>query len=186
VNLHYPNDIEEVRFHRSTAGYAVETRWFHVGRIPIDMSSIVYDRWSLMIYRLQSGALLLVCLCIFLVDPAFSDEASRMLDGKAFVGKNGEKGQPLDPDEDEKIVFENGRFTSVSCEPYNFGSSEYSVKVVGDRIHFEAVTESPTHGKIAWKGIVDGDEAEMTFVWTKERWYWDTRREYWFRGALEE
>lgn len=138
-----------------------------------------------MINRLQSSTLILVILCVFLVDPSFSAEASRMLDGKAFVGNNGEKGHPLDPDEDEKIIFENGRFTSVSCEPYNFGSSEYSVKVVGDRIHFEAVTESPTHGEIAWKGIVDGDEAEMTFVWTKERWYWDTRREYWFRGALE-
>jgi len=126
-----------------------------------------------------------IILSVCLASLTFTGEASNLLDGKAFVGKNGEKGHALDPDEDEEIVFENGRFTSVSCEPYNFGSSEYSTTVVGDAIHFEAVTESPTHGKIAWQGIVEGDKAEMTFVWTKERWYWDTRKEYWFRGTLK-
>ena len=121
---------------------------------------------------------------LLLIEAPFSGEAPYLLDGKAFVGKNGEKGRALDPDEDEEIVFQNGRFTSLSCEPYNFDSSEYSTKVIGDTIHFEAVTESPTHGKIAWKGVVNGENAEMTFVWTKERWYWDTHREYWFKGTL--
>ena len=139
-----------------------------------------------MINPRHSSILFAVVLCVFLIDPSFSGEASRILDGKAFVGLNGEKGHPLDPDENEEIVFENGRFTSVSCEPYNFNSSEYSATVVGDTIHFEAATESPTHGKIAWKGIIDGDEAEMTFVWTKERWYWNTLREYWYRGTLKQ
>lgn len=139
-----------------------------------------------MAIRLQHGILLVAFLCISLIDPSFSGEASYLLDGKAFAGKNGEKGHALDPDEDEEIVFQNGRFKSLSCEPYNFGSSEYSTTVVGDTVHFEAVTESPTHGTIAWQGIVDGDQAEMTFVWTKKRWYWDIRREYWFRGTLKE
>lgn len=129
----------------------------------------------------------LICLpCIFSTIPAFGDELNGLLDGKSFIGKNGEKGRPLDPDEDEEITFYNGLFTSVSCEPYNFGSAVYSTTNVGSIIHFEAVTKSPTHGKIAWRGIVDGATAEASFVWTKERWYWDTRREYWFRGALKE
>jgi len=139
-----------------------------------------------MINPRHSSILFAVILCVFLTDPSFSGEASRILDGKAFVGLNGEKGHPLDPDENEEIVFENGRFTSVSCEPYNFNSSEYSATVVGDTIHFEAATESPTHGRIAWKGIIDGDDAEMKFVWTKERWYWNTLREYWYRGTLKQ
>jgi hypothetical protein len=117
---------------------------------------------------------------------AFADERSHLLDGKTFVGKNGEKGRPLDPDEDEEIVFHDGFFTSVSCEPYNFGSGEYSARAVGDTIYFTAVTQSPTHGKIAWQGRVDGDEAEMTFVWTKERWYWNIHKEYWFQGTLKQ
>jgi hypothetical protein len=136
--------------------------------------------------RLQYSAIITATLCICLVNPLFAREASHLLDGKRFVGKNGEKGRALDPNEDEEIIFQNGRFRSVSCDPYNFGSGEYSTTVVGNAIHFEAITESPTHGKIAWKGIVKGDTAEMTFVWTKERWYWDTHREYWFRGTLKE
>ncbi len=115
-----------------------------------------------------------------------SADPSHLLDGKTFVGKNGEIGWTLSSDEEETIVFENGLFTSVSCVPYNFESSEYSTTVDGDRIHFEAVTTSPTHGQIAWKGVVEGDSAEATFVWTKERWYWDTRREYWFKGSLRQ
>ena len=117
---------------------------------------------------------------------ALAGEGSHLLDGKSFVGKNGEKGRPLDPNEDEEIVFHDGFFTSVSCEPYNFESGEYFARVVGNTIYFEAVTQSPTHGKIAWQGKVNGNEAEMTFVWTKERWYWDIHKEYWFKGALKQ
>lgn len=122
-----------------------------------------------------------VALSICWMNSTVAGKTSDLLDGKTFVGNNGEKGRELDPDEEEIIVFQNGQFTSVSCEPYNFGSSEYSATVVGNTIHFEAVTESPTHGKIAWQG----DVAEVTFVWTKERWYWDIHREYWFRGTLK-
>jgi hypothetical protein len=130
-------------------------------------------------------ALLIATLCWSLVSPAFAEGGSNLLDGKSFVGKNGEKGQKLAEYEDEEIIFQNGIFTSISCEPYNFGSSPYNTKTVGDKIHFDAVTESPTHGNITWQGVVDNDQVEVTFVWTKERWYWDIRREYWFRGTLK-
>jgi len=126
-----------------------------------------------------------VMLILFATAPCMSEEAKGVLDGLAFVGLNGEKGGALDPDEDEEIVFSDGMFTSVSCAPYNFNSSEYSANRVGDAIHFSAVTESPTHGKISWQGVVRGDTAKMEFVWTKERWYWDTRKEYWFEGKLK-
>ena len=136
--------------------------------------------------RPQIFTILLALLCLVFTHPAIASGPSHLLDGKAFVGNNGEKGQPLDPDEDEEIIFKNGMFHSVSCDPYNFGSSPYSAKQVGNTIHYEAETMSPSHGKIAWKGVVEGNTAEVNFVWTKERWYWDTRREYWFRGTLKE
>ena len=79
-------------------------------------------------------------------------------------------------------LFENGRFLSLACEPYNFGDSPYTARRVGDAIHFQAETVSPTHGRIAWQGVVEGDTARVTFVWTRQRWYWDIRREYWFQG----
>lgn len=135
--------------------------------------------------RLRQSILFIAAVSVFLANPSFSAEFSNLLDGKTFVGFNGEKGGELDPDEHEEIIFQNGRFKSASCDPYNFGSSEYDATVVGDTIHFKAVTESPTHGRIAWDGIVEGNQAQVTFVWTKERWYWDIRREYWFQGTLK-
>lgn len=115
-----------------------------------------------------------------------AQDAVHLLDGMAFVGLNGEKGRPLDPDEHEEMVFEDGRFRSVSCEPYNFGDSPYTATRVGDAVHFRAETVSPTHGRIAWQGVVEGDSARATFVWTRQRWYWDIRREYWFQGRRQE
>jgi hypothetical protein len=129
--------------------------------------------------------LVLACCLVLWVAPAQPQEPSQLLDGKTFTGLNGEKGSNLDPDEAEEIVFANGRFISTTCNRYNFSDAAYSASEIGNEIHFHAVTLSPTHGKIEWRGIVRGDEAEMTFIWTKERWYWDTYREYWFKGSLK-
>jgi hypothetical protein len=123
------------------------------------------------------------CLILF-INPAIAAETPHLLDGKTFTGFNGEKGQQLDPDEAEEIVFSNGRFISTTCNKYNFSDAVYSASEVGDSVHFQVVTLSPTHGKIEWQGVVHGDQAEVTFVWTKERWYWNTHREYWFKGSL--
>ena len=130
--------------------------------------------------------ILVTASCFILwVASAQAQESSHLLDGKTFTGLNGEKGSDLDPDEAEEIVFANGRFISATCNLYNFSDAAYTASELGDGIHFQAVTLSPTHGKIEWQGTVRGDQAEMTFIWTKERWYWDTYREYWFKGSLK-
>ena len=130
-------------------------------------------------------ALIVAVFYCCLLAPAWAEDNSHLLDGKAYVGKNGEVGQKLAEYEDEEITFVDGLFTSISCAPYNFSSSPYQTRVIDGKIHFDAVTDSANHGMITWSGIIDGDEAEMTFVWTKERWYWDSRREYWFHGKLK-
>lgn len=135
--------------------------------------------------KLYSLILILFALSCGVGSQTWAAEQSNLLDGKSYVGKNGEVGQKLAEYEDEVIVFQGGMFTSISCEPYNFGSSPYNTKIVDGKILFDAVTESPTHGKISWQGIIDGEYANVTFVWTKKRWYWDTRREYWFHGKLK-
>jgi hypothetical protein len=135
--------------------------------------------------QLYSSVLIVLTLLWCMVSSGWAGEKSNLLDGRSFVGKNGEVGQKLAEYEDEEIIFRDGLFTSASCEPYNFGSSPYNTKLVGNKIHFDADTESPSHGKISWQGIIDGEDVDVTFVWTKERWYWDTRREYWFRGKLK-
>ena len=149
------------------------------------MSVRVQTKEAMTWYKQCSWVLILCALSWCMGSLTWGAGESNLLDGKSYVGKNGEVGKKLAEYEDEEIVFENGMFTSVSCEPYNFGSSPYNARIVGDKIHFDAVTESPTHGRISWIGIIDGDEAEVKFVWTKERWYWDIRKEYWFNGKLK-
>jgi len=134
------------------------------------------------LFRTFLPALLTATLFCNLGGLSSAAKSSHLLDGTSFIGKNGEQGQDLAEYEDEEIVFQDGMFTSVSCVPYNFGSGPYTARRVDGRIHFSAVTKSQTHGTITWQGIIDGDHAEVTFVWTKKRWYWDTRREYWFNG----
>lgn len=136
--------------------------------------------------RLYACVLAALMVGSWTVTASYADEPSHLLDGKTFIGRNGEKGNSLATDEEEALIFADGLFTSASCEPYNFGSSEYATRVDGERIYFEATTTSPSHGQIAWQGVVEGTTARATFVWTKERWYWDTRREYWFEGSLKE
>lgn len=136
-------------------------------------------------HRLPYITLVIAILWVVMTHATLAGEAAHRLDGMTFVGNNGEKGRALDPDEHEEIVFEKGRFRSVSCEPYHFGDSAYSTQVIGETIHFEAITTSPSHGKIVWRGTVEGDTARVSFVWTKERWYWNIHREYWFQGKLK-
>jgi hypothetical protein len=136
----------------------------------------------MMVWRLFRCLFLVALGCAIGLSIAQTANPEGLLDGQRFVGLNGEKGRQLDPGEHEEILFEKGVFHSVSCDAYGFSRSPYAARAVGDEVHFEAVTSSLTHGQIEWTGVVRGDQAEVTFVWTKERWYWNTRREYWFQG----
>ena len=138
-----------------------------------------------MVIQLKLIFFLFFLSSILIINFVTAQATSNLLDGKTFIGFNGEKGKDLDPDEHEEIVFENGRFISTTCSKYNFGGAPYTAIKLDDGIQFEAVTVSPTHGKIVWMGVVYGDLAKVTFVWTKKRWYWDTHREYWFEGSLK-
>ncbi len=44
---------------------------------------------------------------------------------------------------------------------------------------------APTHGTMVWDGIVKDNAIEATSTWTRERWYWKIKREYWYRGQLK-
>lgn len=102
-------------------------------------------------------------------------EPSHLLDGKTFRGQNGEKGNKANRNDD--LIFKNGKFVSTSRYDYDFKSGDDTTTVEGDAVHFEAVTISPKRGKLSWKGTVKNNKMEATFVWTKERWCWDLRRE---------
>jgi hypothetical protein len=109
--------------------------------------------------------------------------SSGILDGKKFVGPTGEIGKKAD--HNDTLSFREGKFISASCEQYGFESSYYKTTIDGDVIHFEAKTISSTHGSIVWNGTLKGDIIEVTYRWTKKRWFWTIERSYWFKGSLE-
>ena len=106
-----------------------------------------------------------------------------LLDGKTFVTQSGEKGKQAS--KKDTFVFRDGRFLSEACSPYGFGDAPYQATVDGPTVRFHTETHSPTHGKMVWDGIVKDNAIEATSIWTRERWYWNIKREYWFRGELK-
>jgi len=109
--------------------------------------------------------------------------ASHILDGKKFIGPTGEKDKKVH--HEDVLSFSDGKFTSSMCFQYGFKGGPYTATVQGDSIHFKAETISPTHGKMVWQGTLKGDTLDVTYNWTKERWFWTTFREYWFKGTLQ-
>jgi len=109
--------------------------------------------------------------------------ASHILDGKKFIGPTGEKGKKVH--HEDVLHFSDGKFTSSECFQYGFKGGPYTTTIEGGTIHFQAETISSTHGKMVWQGTLKGDTLEVTYTWTKERWFWTTFREYWFKGTLK-
>jgi len=107
---------------------------------------------------------------------------SHIFDGKKFSGPTGEKGKKVH--HEDVLSFSDGKFTSSECLQYGFKGGPYTATVEAESIHFYAETTSPTHGKMVWKGTLQGDTLAVTYTWTKERWFWTTFREYWFKGSL--
>jgi len=139
-----------------------------------------------------SGSILFFTLTIIFSQNAIAQNGmsteppstSAALDGRTYAGQNGSKGKPAD--HDDEFIFSNGMFRSTSCDAYGFESGPYQTELVDGVIYFKAITKSPSHGQMVWEGKVDGESIDGTFIWTKERWYWDIRKEYWLKGKLKE
>ena len=105
-----------------------------------------------------------------------------LLDGKTFVAQSGEKGKQAS--NKDTIVFRDGRFLSEGCSPFGFKDAPYQATVDGAAIRFHTETHSPTHGTMVWDGTVKDNAIEATSDWTRERWYWKIKKEYWFKGQM--
>lgn len=112
-------------------------------------------------------------------------ESQGLLDGRSYVGKTGEVGK--EATEDEEILFKDGKLHSVGCEPWGFNDGEYRAihPGEGEKIHFEAETESPKHGKIVWKGTVEGESIDVMYTWSKKGLLGTKTKEKWFKGSLQ-
>jgi len=111
--------------------------------------------------------------------PAYSG----ILDGKTFVGKNGEIGKKSS--EDDEIKFENGKFFSVGCGKYGFGDAEYTTKADGDRVFFTADIYSNKYGRITYSGFVKGDDLNGTFIWFDKGKYDKPEQVKWWKGSVK-
>jgi len=142
--------------------------------------------------RVLSGAMrklsiLAIVLCAGLFSLSRDVTAGQgSLDGKTFVVETGEKGKS--GGEKDTLTFRDGNFHSAGCDQYGFGDGAYTSTVDGDPIRFEAVTTSPTKGKMTWKGTVQGDKIEVGYVWVDaSHWYKPNPKplEKWAKGELK-
>lgn len=114
-----------------------------------------------------------------------SSAGQGLLDGKTFLLETGEKGKP--GTDKDTIVFRDGIFRSAACDRYGFGDGPYSSTAEGGTTRFEAVTTSPTKGKMTWKGTVEGDRITVEYTWVDSpHWYKPNPKplEKWGRGGL--
>lgn len=110
-----------------------------------------------------------------------SASLTHALDGKTFVGKMGMKGK--EEAGEETIIFQEGKFHSMACDEHNFGAADYTSMMKGESMKFEAVTASPTDGKMVWKGTVTGNTLNATaYNYNKEGKLVET---YWVKGELK-
>jgi len=120
---------------------------------------------------------------MFILNTGLGLASEGLLDGKVFAGPTGKIGK--DATETDELKFENGKLYSVGCAEWGFEWGDYSTKVEGNDISFEAVTTSPKNGKIVWSGTVKGDTMDATYIWTKKSWYGERKQEKWFKGKAK-
>ena len=142
--------------------------------------------------RILSGAnrnLLVLAIVLYVGLFSISRDVSAgqgALDGKTFAVETGEKGKS--GGDKDTLTFKDGNFRSAGCDQYGFGDGAYTSTVNGDSIRFEAVTTSPTKGKMTWKGTVTGDKIEVGYVWVDaSHWYKANPKplEKWAKGELK-
>jgi hypothetical protein len=135
--------------------------------------------------RNLSVLVIVLCVGLFFISRDVS-AGQGLLDGKTFVVETGEKGKS--GGDKDALTFKDGNFRSAGCDQYGFGDGAYTSSVKGDSIQFEAVTTSPTKGKMTWKGSVTGDKIEAAYVWVDaSHWYKPNPKplEKWAKGELK-
>ncbi len=102
------------------------------------------------------------------------------LAGGSFAGEMGEKGKAAT--EKDTLTFKDGRFHSVGCDPWGFGDAAYKVVKSPEGVSFSAETTSAREGRMAWHGVLKGNDLEGTALWTKPG---QAPAEYWFKATRQ-
>ncbi len=118
----------------------------------------------------------------FVNDSVAPQSRQGLLDGKWFGGDWGivDKEAHLV----DVVDFSEGRFSSKCCARLGFVPAPYEAERVGEEIRFSAVTESPTHGTMVWRGTVRDGQVKATVQWRRERFLWTHENQFWFKGQF--
>ena len=92
--------------------------------------------------------------------------ATNLLDGRRFDGVVLERGKTSG--DADTLIFEGGRFRSTACDRYGYGDSAYTATQQGGSVSFAAETESAKYGKLRWKGVVNGERLDASFVMVRD------------------
>ncbi len=103
-----------------------------------------------------------------------------LLDGTWFGGDWGHEDKPAYTH--DLVEFTGGQFSSKCCARLGFVPAPYEAERIGDAIRFSAVTHSPTHGTMVWRGTVRDGQVEATVQWRREQFLWTHENEFWFKG----
>jgi len=89
-----------------------------------------------------------------------------ILDGRRFDGIVLEAGH-CQGDADT-LIFDGGRFRSTACDRWGYGDGAYTAQVDGDRVCFEAETESARYGRLHWHGTIAGRRLDGTLTMLRD------------------
>lgn len=103
------------------------------------------------------------------------------LEGMEFSGSLA-FGDETEPSDEDVLTFTDGKFSSQACLEYGFAPAPYWVRRDADGIHFRVELLSPEHGTLHFEGVYDGEEMQVTALWTKDRWYWTVEQKLRFTG----
>ncbi|MFT3956730.1 MAG: hypothetical protein QM722_20810 [Piscinibacter sp.] len=88
------------------------------------------------------------------------------LDGRSFHGVVLEAGKTAG--DADTLIFAGGRFRSTACDRYGYGDGAYTVQLDGERVRFDAETESPRYGRLRWHGTIAGHRLDGTLTMLRD------------------
>ena len=87
------------------------------------------------------------------------------LDGRTFQVVVGEQGKVLDTP--HTLIFADGKLSSPECAEWGFGPGAVTLTPTEAGIRFVAELPSASEGTLAWTGVVSGQTARGSSLWTK-------------------
>lgn len=124
------------------------------------------------------GLIILSISIISMAGPSIAIE-HQTLNGKVYATiLNGEK---------DTLTFRDGLFHSELSSRRGHDKGGYTTAAHGNTIWFEATTVSPDEGEFMWRGVIEGNAINGSYLYTQKGWFLfgDTTKKRHFEGSLK-